>query len=144
MSTKKIQFIHHYNYKLTSGEVNNEPSLTVPDQAESIESIMYKAQHGLLADRVVTHFDDTDDFDYEDIRYSPDFDLSDMDEIREKSKRYQQYQSQKNKNHDSDSKLSSKESNDQEEVHDGEKQTKRSGESGSKSSTSSVEEPAGN
>lgn len=78
---KKDQFIHHYNYKLDSGEVNDEPSLTIPDQSDSILDIMRKAQQGLLSDRIQTYFDENPDFDDQ----SPleDLDLTHLDDARE-------------------------------------------------------------
>lgn len=52
MTDEKKQEIHyesgaHWLYKETQGEVNNEPSLTVPDQTMSIREILERYARGL-------------------------------------------------------------------------------------------------
>jgi hypothetical protein len=51
------------NYQEYKGQINNKPSMTVPDQAMSIKEILTRFSRGLSVGGFPTSFDDIDDPD---------------------------------------------------------------------------------
>lgn len=71
------------NYQQTVGEINNDPSMTVPDQAMSMREILNRFARGLpLGGAKVELWDEEDDL--------PDIRTLDLVERAELAERYQQ------------------------------------------------------
>lgn len=67
----------------TQGEVNNEPSLTIPNQSLTVRDILERFTRGMMIpDSAQPHyFDGEEDFDAVDPRLEKDFDLSDVSRL---------------------------------------------------------------
>ena len=65
----KLKFIDLFNYEQYQGEVNNEPSQTIPDETYSIREILQRFSRGLTTTSKMGFYDEED--------YHPD--LSKMD-----------------------------------------------------------------
>lgn len=72
-----------YNYKDNQGEINNEPSETVPNQSFTVGEVLLRFSNGTLPNIVQpVYYDDNDDFDNVDITQDPAFDLVDAENYK--------------------------------------------------------------
>jgi hypothetical protein len=81
MEQGTTKFLDLFTYKSPEGEINNEPSLTIPDETMSIREILSRYSRGLSVDQKVPYFDEED--------YHPDLskmDLADREDYIEKVK----------------------------------------------------------
>jgi hypothetical protein len=74
---------HNSRNFVKNGEVNNEPSLTVPDQALSIREILRRFSHGIPMDGQQIPIFDENENDLPDFRH---MDLADREEAAEQFK----------------------------------------------------------
>lgn len=67
----------------TVGEINKEPSLTVPNQSLSVRDILQRYTMGTMIPEMSrsVYYDGLEDFDQSDETLKPDFDLSDATRI---------------------------------------------------------------
>lgn len=77
-----MKFNNYYRRPVTVGEVNNEPSKTVPDQAMTIDEIISRTQRGLPVTGVkVPMYNETDDGILPDLRK---LDISEFHELKKR------------------------------------------------------------
>lgn len=62
MEQRVTKFIDLFNYVSPEGEVNNEPSMTIPDQTMSMREILQRFARGLPVDVKVPIYDGEDDY----------------------------------------------------------------------------------
>jgi len=81
MEQGTTRFIDLFSYKSPEGEINSEPSLTIPDETMSIREILSRFSRGLSVDQKISYYDEED--------YHPDLskmDLADREDYIEKVK----------------------------------------------------------
>lgn len=86
---KKARYITADQYQGPRAEINNEPSMTKPDESYTIPELMAKARGGFNVEQFVNvkHLDNSgEDETFDDIAFEPDLDLSDLSEIAENSR----------------------------------------------------------
>lgn len=74
----------------TVGEINKEPSLTVPNQSLSVRDILQRYTMGAMIPEVShsVYYDGEEDFDAVDPRLDRDFDLSDISRLMADNQEY--------------------------------------------------------
>lgn len=82
----KTKFKNHYNSEEEKGEINLEPSSTIPDQTMPISEIMRRFVHGLpLAGQKVSFYTEDEDDEMAGIDIEK-LDLSEIQELKEEAK----------------------------------------------------------
>lgn len=86
---KKVRTWLNYNHLAELGELNNMPSMTVPDQTMSIKTLLERNARGLPLEgaRVPLYDSDSSKPDYDDPDHIPDpryLDLAEREELRER------------------------------------------------------------